>query len=88
MLKLKLQYFSPWCKEPTYWKMLEGIGGKRRRGQQMMRWLCSIIHSIDMNLSKLQGIVEDSGDWHAAVHGVVKIRHDLVTEQKQSEFLA
>ena len=68
--------------------MVGKIEGKRRRGQQMMRWLCSIIQSTDMNLSKLQEIVEDSRDWHAAVHGVVKIRHDLVTEQKQSEFLA
>ena len=68
--------------------MLGKIEGKRRRGQQMMRWLYSITHSMDMNLSKLQEIVEDSGDWHAAVHGVAKIRHDLMTEQKQSEFLA
>ena len=48
------------------------IEGKRGRRWQRMRWLDSIINSIDMNLSKLQEIVEDRGDWHAAVHGVAK----------------
>ena len=46
--------------------------GKRRRGQQRMRWLDSITDSMDMNLNKLQKIVEDRGAWRAAVHGVVK----------------
>ena len=49
--------------------MLGKTEGKRRRGQQRMRWLDSITDSMDMNLSKLQAIVEDRGAWHAAVHG-------------------
>ena len=48
--------------------------GRRRRGQQRMRWLDGIIDSKDMNLSKLKEIVEDRGDWHAVVHGVAKNR--------------
>ena len=52
--------------------MLGKIEGKRRRGQQSMRWLDIITDSMDMNLSKLQEIAEDRGSWHAAVHGVVK----------------
>ena len=52
--------------------MLEKMEGKRRRGQQRMRGLDSITDSVDMNLSKLQEIVEDRGAWHAAVHGVPK----------------
>ena len=52
--------------------MLEKMEGKRRRGQQRMRGLDSITDSVDMNLSKLQEIVEDRGAWYAAVHGVPK----------------
>ena len=52
--------------------MLGKTEGKRGRGQQRIRWLDSIIHSMDMNLSQLQEIVEDRGAWHAAVHGVRK----------------
>ena len=52
--------------------ILGKIEGKRRRGQQRMSWLDSIIDSMDMNLSKLQEIVEDRGAWCAAVHGVAK----------------
>jgi len=52
--------------------MLGKTEGKRRRGQQRMRWLDSITHSIDMNLSKLQETVKDRGVWCAAVHGVSK----------------
>ena len=66
--------------------MKEMIEDKRRREQQMMRWLDSITGSMDMNLSTLQHIVEDRGSWRAAVHGGHKVRHDLVTEQQQRLF--
>ena len=64
-----------WCKEPpTQWKrpMLGKIEGKRRTGQQRMRWLDSITDSMDMNLNKLQETVEDRGDWQALDHRVEK----------------
>ena len=59
--------------------MLGKIEGRRRRGQQRMRWLDGITDSMDMSLSKLQEIVKDSGAWHATAHGV---GHDLLTEQQ------
>ena len=60
--------------------MLGKIEGKRRRGQQRVRYLESITDSMDMSLSKLQKIVKDSEAWHAAVHGVEGVRHDCATE--------
>ena len=73
MLKLKLQYFSHLMQradslEKTW--MLGKIEGKKRREWQRIRWLDSITDYIDMNLSKLQEIVEDRGSWRATVHGV------------------
>ena len=75
MLKLKLQYFGHLTQRANSLDktlMLRKTEGKRRRGQQRMRWFHSITDSMDMNLSKLQEMVEEKEAWRNAVHGVAK----------------
>ena len=75
MLKLKLQYFGHLMRRVDSFEKtlkLEGIGGRRRRGQQRMRWLDGITDSMGMSLGELQELVVDREPWRAVIHGIAK----------------
>ena len=80
MLKLKLQYFGHLMRRADSFEktlMLGRIGGRRRRGQQRMRWLDGITDSVDMSMSNLQELVMDREVWHPAIHGITKSQTQL-----------